>query len=118
MTGSVYAEALARRHLERLVPDESTQQRLNAAIFDELCQGVFTPQTATFFVDAIGQLKDRGAESVILGCTEIPLIVTPENSPLPTLDSTRLLARYAIAEALHDDEITASSGWLPVRNPL
>lgn len=118
MDGSVYANALESHKLERLVPDEATRGRLNTAIFDELCQGIFTPETTTLFVGAIEQLKQRGAECVILGCTEIPIIITPENSPLPTLDSTRLLARYAVAEALHDSPITAKSGWLPVRKPL
>jgi len=91
--------------------------RLNSAIFDELCQGIFKSETTALFVDAIRQLKERGAECVILGCTEIPLIITPEISPLPTIDSSRLLARYAVAEALYDSPITAKSGWLPIRNP-
>lgn len=117
MTGAVYANALESHKLERLVPDEATRMRLNSAIFDELCQGVFRPETTTLFVEAIRQLKERGAECVILGCTEIPLIITPQNSPLPTLDSTRLLARYAVAEALHHEHIVAKSGWLQVRNP-
>ena len=89
MTGAVYANALESHRLERLVPDEPTRMRLNSAIFDELCQGVFKSETTALFVDAIRQLKERGAECVILGCTEIPLIITPDNSPLPTLDSTR-----------------------------
>jgi len=115
MTGSVYAEALAKHKMERLVPDESMRLRLNAAIFDELCQGVFKPETTALFVEAIRGLEARGAECVILGCTEIPLIISSANSPLPTLDSTRLLARYAVAEAVNDDPISAPSGWLDVR---
>lgn len=114
MTGTVYADALASRKLERLVPDETTRTRINSAIFDELCQGVFRKETTSLFVDAIHQLKAQGAECVILGCTEIPIIVTPENSPLPALDSTRLLAKYAVAEALHDSPITSKCGWLSV----
>jgi amino-acid racemase len=115
MDGTVYANALESHKLERLVPDESTRVLLNAAIFDELCQGIFRSETTALFVGAIEQLKKRGAECVILGCTEIPLIITPENSPLPTLDSTRLLATYAVAEALHDSPIIAQSGWLQIR---
>ena len=114
MTGPVYAGALAKLGVECLVPDEPMRKRLDAAIFDELCQGVFKPHTTALFLQSIGQLKAAGAEAVILGCTEIPLIVTPENSPLPVLDSTRLLARYAVREALSERPIAAGPGWIPV----
>jgi aspartate racemase len=91
--------------------------QLNAAIFDELCLGIFNSSTTNLFLGAIDDLKSRGAECVILGCTEIPLIVTPENSSLPTLDSTRLLAKYAILEALSNQPLQTNSGWLPVSSP-
>lgn len=114
MTGPVYERALAERGMERMVPDEPTRERLNDAIFDELCQGIFEPATVQAFVAAIDDLKARGAECVILGCTEIPLIVSDENSPLPVLDSTRLLARYAVAEALTEGAPSVKRGWLDV----
>lgn len=114
MTGSVYASALKEHGLERLIPDEPTRERLNAAIFDELCQGVFEAKTTDLFTRAIDDLKSRGAECVILGCTEIPLIVTSDNSPLPALDSTRLLAKYAVLEALNEQPITIKAGWMTV----
>ena len=113
MTGPVYRSALEKRNCELLVPDEPTRARLNAAIFDELCMGVFKTSTTDYFLQAIEDLKSRGAECVILGCTEIPLIVTPENSALPTFDSTRLLAKYAVHEAISDRPLP-KSGWLPV----
>lgn len=115
MDGSVYAKSLRDHGMERLVPDESTRVKINDAIFGELCCGVFTPSTTNAFLDAIQALKERGAECVILGCTEIPLIVTPENSPLPILDSTRLLASYAVREAVHEAPIQIKNGWLPIR---
>ncbi|MGH9751440.1 MAG: aspartate/glutamate racemase family protein, partial [Blastocatellia bacterium] len=114
MTGPVYAKALDKLMLKRSVPEEPMRERLNAAIFDELCQGVFQAHTTELFLEAIDDLKSRGAECVILGCTEIPLIVTSDNSPLPILDSTRLLARYAVREALNERPITIKAGWLPV----
>lgn len=114
MTGPVYARALQQRGLERIVPDERVREQLNAAIFDELCQAIFKPETTQLFVNAIDDLKRRGAECVILGCTEIPLIVTETNSPLPILDSTRLLAKYAVKEASSDQPIKMTSGWLPI----
>ncbi len=119
MTGSVYADALQRRNMERLIPDEPVREQLNTAIFDELCRGECTPQTTALFIEAVRELKERGAECVILGCTEIPLIVTPANSPLPPIDSTRLLARCAVATALSDRPLATSGGWLvPERDPM
>jgi aspartate racemase len=114
MTGPVYSGALEKLKLKRLIPDEQMRERLNAAIFDELCQGIFNEQTTEMFIQAIDDLKSRGAECVILGCTEIPLIITSANSPLPALDSTRLLAKYAVREALNERPITIKAGWLPV----
>lgn len=113
MTGPVYKTAIEKHGWERLVPDEQTRELLNTAIFDELCNGIFNANTTGLFLNAIVDLKSRGAECVILGCTEIPLIVTPENSALPTFDSTRLLAKYAVREAINDRPL-AKSGWLPI----
>jgi aspartate racemase len=113
MTGPVYKSACEKRDWELLVPEEATRELLNTAIFDELCTGVFNASTTNHFLKAIEDLKSRGAECVILGCTEIPLIVNPENSTLPTLDSTRLLAKYAVREAISDRPLP-KSGWLPV----
>lgn len=114
MTGPVYANKLEQRGMERLTPDPAVQQRINAAIFDELCQGIFKEETTAEFVAAIDALKARGAECVILGCTEIPLIVTAENSPLPILDSTRLLAMYAVEQAIDEGPLAIEVGWLSV----
>jgi len=114
MTGPVYERALAERGLERLIPGEAMRARLNAAIFDELCQGIFAEETTGVFIRAIADLKAAGAECVILGCTEIPLIITAENSPLPTIDSTRLLATYAVREAVSGRPISRRHGWLPL----
>ena len=114
MTGPVYEAALQKRGLERLIPDDRTRELLNTAIFDELCLGIFKQTTTDLFVGAIDDLKSRGADSVILGCTEIPLIVTPANSPLPVFDSTRLLAKYAVREAISTRPIEMKSGWLAV----
>jgi aspartate racemase len=114
MTGPVYETALKSRGLERLIPDAGTIELLNSAIFDELCLGIFKQSTTDLFVSAIEDLKSRGADSVILGCTEIPLIVTSANSPLPAFDSTRLLAKYAVQEAISERPIGVRSGWLPI----
>jgi len=112
MTGTVYAEALRRRGYDRLVPDERKREEINVAIFDELCQGVFRPSTTDLFVRAIGVLRAAGADCVILGCTEIPLIITEENSPLPILDSTRLLAKHAVREAMDERPLPPGGYWI------
>jgi len=114
MTGPVYEAALKKRGFEKLIPAESTREQLNTAIFDELCNGIFNASTTDLFLGAIEDLKSRGAECAILGCTEIPLIVTEANSPLPSFDSTRLLAQYAVREAISERPITAKAGWLPI----
>lgn len=112
MAGPVYERALRDGGFERLIPEAAQREALNAAIFDELVQGVFREETTRQFLSAIEGLKARGAECVILGCTEIPLVVTPENSPLPVLDSTRLLARHAVARACQAEPLRVQGGWI------
>jgi aspartate racemase len=114
MTGVVYERALALRGLSRLIPEVPMRERLNHAIFAELCKGIITPQTTAVFVNAAEELKERGAECVILGCTEIPLVLTPENSPLPVVDSTRLLARRAADVCAREQPLDARDGWVVV----
>ena len=99
-----------------MIPDERRRDQINRAIFDELCQAKFLPSTTDMFVDAIRELRDEGADCVILGCTEIPLIIDNDNSPLPILDSTRLLAQAAVRRAVSDEAIRASGGWVVIEN--
>ena len=114
MTGPVYEAALEKRGLRRLVPNEQRRRQVNSAIFDELCQGIFRSETTNTFIETIRELAAAGADCAILGCTEIPLIINKENSPLPVLDSTRLLATYAVREALSDDVMESKDGWLTI----
>ena len=112
MVGPVYDKALKVRNLEKLIPEPRVRSQINSAIFDELCQGIFKPETTDMFLDAIRDLKDKGAECAILGCTEIPIIVNAANSPLPVLDSTRLLAKYAVEHALSSEPGIIERGWI------
>ncbi|HEY2953713.1 MAG TPA: amino acid racemase [Candidatus Eisenbacteria bacterium] len=112
MTGTVYANRLRGRGHGLLIPDEKRRDAIDHAIFDELCQGVFRPATTDLFVRAIDDLRAAGADCVILGCTEIPLIVSEENSPLPVLDSTRLLAKHAVSEAIDDRPLPPGAAWI------
>jgi aspartate racemase len=102
MEGPVYPEKLQAAGLEYRVPEASERERINQIIFDELVYAKFLPSSLAYFVEVIRRLKDDGCDAVVLGCTEIPLLVTPEASPLPTLDSTRLLARAALRKAIGD----------------
>jgi len=100
MEGPVYPNALKAAGIEHRVPKPEQRQRINQIIFDELVNGQFLPRSLAYHVEVIRSLKDEGCDAVVLGCTEIPLLVSPESSPLPTLDSTRLLARAAVRKAL------------------
>ena len=96
----VYPEALKQFKIEREIPDEPDRERINDIIFKELVNGLFPEKSRLYFNEVSEKLKTRGCDAVVLGCTEIPLIVRPDDTPLPTLDSTRLLARAALCKAL------------------
>ena len=96
----VYPEALKEFKIEREIPDEADRERINEIIFKELVNGLFPETSRRYFNEVMEKLKERGCDAVVLGCTEIPLIVRPDDTPLPTLDSTRLLARAALRRAL------------------
>lgn len=100
MEGPVYPEALESFRIESEIPDEEDRARINEIIFKELVNGIFLETSRLYFNEVAGKLKARGCEAIVLGCTEIPLIVRPDDVPLPTLDSTRLLARAALRKAL------------------
>jgi len=96
----VYPEKLEERGLEYMLPDAEERAEINRIIFEELVCGVFKPDAVKYFQRVIGGMKERGCDAVVLGCTEIPLIMNDENSPLPTIDSTRSLARAALRRAV------------------
>jgi aspartate racemase len=98
--GPVYHETLEKFGIEREIPDEADRVKINDIIFKELVNGIFLEESRLFFNDIASKLRSRGCDAVVLGCTEIPLIVRPDDCPLPTLDSTRLLARAALRHAL------------------
>jgi len=100
MEGSAYPAAFARHGLELRVPPVEERALVDAVIFDELCRGLTSAASRDRFVRIIEGLRGAGCDAVALSCTEIPLLVPPAASPLPTLDSTRLLAHAAVAVAL------------------
>jgi aspartate racemase len=102
MTGPVYPEVLKKYSISCHIPDENDREKIDTIIFKELVNGVFLEESRLYFNSVIQKFKDRGCDAVILGCTEIPLLVVPTDCPLPALDSTRLLARAALKEALKE----------------
>src|SRR5277367_4829734 len=96
----VYPEKLEARNLDFVRPNPEEKQEINRIIMDELVYGIFKPAAIATFQQVMERMKREGCDAVILGCTEIPLIMNDANSPLPTLDSTRLLARAALERAL------------------
>ena len=99
MEGPVYSSKISSSGIGYMIPDEKNRLGINQIIFDELVNAIFTPQALSYFKGVINKLKNKGCDSVVLGCTEIPLLVTKDNSPLPILDSTRILARAALKRA-------------------
>ncbi len=95
----VYPEKLALRGIDHVRANAEERAEMNRIIMDELVYGVFKPDSVAYFQRVIDGLKDRGCDAVVLGCTEIPLIINDANSALPTLDSTRLLAGAALRYA-------------------
>jgi aspartate racemase len=96
----VYPEKLRAKGLEYLRPTDAERDEINRIIMDELVPGVFKPEGVAYFQQVIARMKSAGCDAVVLGCTEIPLIMSDANSALPTLDSTRLLARAALRRAV------------------
>jgi aspartate racemase len=96
----VYPRKLAERGLDFVLPVPEERLEINRIIFEELVYGVFGPQAVAYFQNVITRFKQQGCDAVVLGCTEIPLLMNDGNSSLPTLDSTRLLARAALRQAV------------------
>jgi aspartate racemase len=101
VNSEVYPEKFSARGLQYLRPTDTEREELGRIIMDELVCGIFRPEAVASFQRVIERMKSEGCDAVVLGCTEIPLIINDGNSPLPTLDSTRLLARAALQRAVH-----------------
>jgi aspartate racemase len=102
MEGPVYGAKLEAKGIAHEIPEATDRERINAIIFDELVYGRLEETSRRYFGSVIEALGARGCDAVVLGCTEIPLLVTQAESPLPAIDSTRTLARAALREATRD----------------
>ena len=96
----VYPDKLAARGLACVRPSSAERDEIDRIIMSELVCGAFKPEAVAYFQRVMGRMKAEGCDAVVLGCTEIPFIMNDANSPLPTLDSTRLLARAALRYAV------------------
>ncbi|RYF37808.1 MAG: amino acid racemase [Comamonadaceae bacterium] len=96
----VYPQKLGARGIEALRPEPAERDEIQRLIMDELVPGIFRPEAVAVFQWVMARLQATGCDAVVLGCTEIPLIISDANAPLPTLDSTRLLARAALHRAV------------------
>ncbi len=104
MTGPVYPETLRHLGIACEIPEAADRELIDTIIFKELVNGVFKEESRLYLNTVIRKLKDRGCDGVVLGCTEIPLLVDSDDCPLTALDSTRLLARAALRESLAEDQ--------------
>lgn len=102
MTGPVYPGVLKKANINWEIPEEDDRERINDIIFGELVNGMFTEKSRLYFNKVMEKLRAKGCDAAVMGCTEIPLIVDPNDCPLLTLDSTRLLARAALDKALSE----------------
>ncbi|MEO6581971.1 MAG: amino acid racemase [Sphingomicrobium sp.] len=118
MTGPVYPGALGRRGLEWAIPDEADRHRVHDVIMNELCLGVFNDEARDSYVKIIARLAGDGCDAVALVCTEIPLLISAADSPLPILDSTRLLARAAVEVAIGERPMPVWRGGPVTRSPV
>jgi aspartate racemase len=104
MEGPVYPPKFADAGVEMCLPPPEAREGINRIIFGELVYGKFLPESLAYFQQVIEGFKNQGCQAVALSCTEIPLLVDDSNSPLPTLDSTRLVARAALRKAVASRE--------------
>jgi len=100
MRGPVYPEMFEKRAVKISTPAEGDQKIVDDIIFQELVNGIISEASRLRYNEVIDRMRARGCDCVILGCTEIPLLVRPDDCPLPALDSTRLLARAAVDVAV------------------
>ncbi|MDP4253586.1 MAG: aspartate/glutamate racemase family protein [Bacteroidota bacterium] len=100
-----FADKLREHGIEGLIPSPEDRDFINGAIFTELNKGIFREETRKKFVSIIEKLAARGADAAILGCTEFPLLIKPEDSPVPLFDTAAIHARAAVDFALSGDRV-------------
>lgn len=102
MSDDFYRHGLATRGVQTIVPNEATQNQIHKIIFEELCVGKFTPSSQQFYLQTIADLAQKGAQGVILGCTEIGLLINQHDTTTPLFDTTALHIAQAVAFCLNE----------------
>jgi len=97
-----FKEKLLKNNINTLIPDEAGREFIHSSIYTEFVKGMFKKETKRKFIDIINDLKTKGAEGVIFGCTEIPLLIRQEECPLPIFDTTLIHATAAVDFALKE----------------
>jgi aspartate racemase len=115
MEEDFYADRLARWGVEVLVPDAADRAEIDRVIFDELTQSVLEDRSRAAYLEIIGRLAARGAQAVVLGCTEIGLLISPDDVPVPVIDSALVHALAAVDDALAGDALVDVTSWPPAR---
>jgi aspartate racemase len=105
MEGPVYPSKLRPAGIDYRIPQSQQRERINQIIYDQLVYARFLPESLRYFQDVIHELAADGCDGVALACTEIPLLISEADSPLPVLDSTRLLASAALRQAIADSRV-------------
>lgn len=100
MEHSFYKEALLQQEIETIIPDKEDREAVHQIIFKELCKGIILPESKDIYLRIIDKLQAQGAEGIILGCTEIPLLIKQEDSSIPLFDTTFLHAKAAVSYVL------------------
>ena len=117
MTGTIYRDAFRRGGVEKLIPEASVHARLDTIVFQEINQGLRLDASRAELIAEIAKFEERGADCVVLACTEFSLLIAPEQSPLPMLDSAALLARAAVNLALGNTPLLSTDGWVRPSRP-
>ncbi|GCF93835.1 racemase [Enterococcus florum] len=102
MTQDFYKQRIVEQDIEVLIPDEAAIERINDIIFNELCLGELKAESKAFFLEVVDQLASNGAQGVILGCTEIGLLIQQADTDLPLFDTTEIHSEGAVRMALED----------------
>ena len=118
VNSGVYPERLAAHGITCVRPSDAQRDAIDRIIMDELVYGVFEPASVACMQDLIGAFKQQSCDAVVLGCTEVPLVIHDGNSPLPTLDSARLLARAALKRAIGVDGVSGQRSGAPGCGPM
>ena len=100
MEGKVYSKVLSNRNIEVVIPKAEQREQINTLILEELVKGTVKDSTREYFRRLVAELAAAGCDAVVMACTEIPLVLRPEDVEIPLLDSTRLLAKAALQEAV------------------